>query len=93
MAIRRARSGEFYDTNPNAEFSPGDIWSDLPSFGVLPDPLIRGIVVTPVCDFANEKTEAVTYLPFIPLPIFFLRHAGPPDRSKTLQWTDEDCGS
>lgn len=55
----------FYDGRPSASNLPGDIWRGLPTFGVLPHPTTRGVVITPACDLAQAKTETITYLPII----------------------------
>lgn len=49
----------------------GDIWKDLPTFGLLKMAHCSGIVITPACDLANSKVETVTYLPIVPLEYFF----------------------
>jgi hypothetical protein len=57
--------------NPNPDHNTGDIWRDLPTFGLLKVPTCSGIVITPACDLANSKVETVTYLPIISLPQWF----------------------
>lgn len=69
--MRTARRRDYYETTPDSKFGPGDIWSDLPTFGLLPRPEAVGIVITAACDFANQKTETVTYLPMVPLLEYF----------------------
>jgi len=71
MRTARPRRSDHYETTPDPKFGPGDIWSDLPTFGLLPGPGTIGIVITPACDFANQKTETVTYLPIVPLLKYF----------------------
>lgn len=55
----------FYDGMPSANNLPGDIWKGLPTFGVLPTPTTRGVIITPACDLAQGKTETVTFLPVV----------------------------
>ena len=43
----------------------------LPSHGLITSLCTSGVVVTPACDLANCKAETVTYVPIIPLGIFF----------------------
>lgn len=57
----------YYDKNPESEFATGDIWSGLPTHGLLRRSHAAGIVVTPACDLANDKVETVTYLPILPI--------------------------
>ena len=60
----------FY-SNPSPDHNTGDIWRDLPTFGLLKIPTCSGIVITPACDLANSKVETVTYLPIVSLPQWF----------------------
>lgn len=60
----------FY-SNPNPDHNTGDIWRDLPTFGLLKVPTCSGIVITPACDLANSKVETLTYLPIISLTQWF----------------------
>jgi len=56
---------DYYELDPPLEHAPGDIWSDLPTFGVLPADRTAGLVITPACDLSNRKVETITYLPVI----------------------------
>lgn len=58
---------DFYDDLPTADHRTGDIWADLPTFGILGRSTASGIVITPACDLAQCKTETITYLPIIPV--------------------------
>lgn len=55
----------FYDAMPINDNRPGDVWTKLPTFGIFPNEVIRGVVITPACDLANKKCETITYLPII----------------------------
>ena len=57
----------FYDRFPSSRHSSGDIWSSVPSFGLLGDSPVTGLVLTPACDLQNQKSYAVTYVPLIPV--------------------------
>src|SRR5207249_4320046 len=46
----------FYVDFPAGELATGDIYRDLPTFGLLPAPRAPGIVITPACDLAQSKT-------------------------------------
>jgi hypothetical protein len=58
---------DFYDALPTADHRTGDIWTGLPTFGMLGRATVPGIVITPACDLAQCKSETVTYLPIIPV--------------------------
>lgn len=58
-------AAHFYDAMPTSDHRPGDIWSNLPTFGSTPGNCCRAIVITPACDLANKKCESITYLPII----------------------------
>lgn len=70
IAIMRSASRNYY-SSPQFEHATGDIWKDLPSFGLLKTAQCSGIVITPACDLANSKVETVTYLPIVPISYFF----------------------
>jgi len=56
---------DYYDQLPESGHAPGDIWLNLPTYGVLKKPITAGVVVTPACDLQNAKSETVTYLPLL----------------------------
>ena len=61
----------YYEYLPTAEHQCGDIWMDLPSFGLIGSlPVTTGIMITPSCDVANFKTETLTYLPVVPVSTY-----------------------
>ncbi len=55
----------YYQFNPAGEHATGDIWSQLPTNGLLRSSLCSGLVITPACDLANQKVETITYLPIV----------------------------
>lgn len=75
---------DYYDVFPALENSPGDIWTDLPTHGLLPIPRLAGLIITPACDLANRKVDAVTYLPVIPIRAFFSIVSVLPDVRRTI---------
>src|SRR5688500_442058 len=79
---------DYYDVNPSAHHSPGDLWRELPTFGLLPFSQCGGIVITPACDLANNKAETITYLPVISAIEWFGTTAFLPELRRTLdgQW-------
>ncbi|MEK6291529.1 MAG: hypothetical protein V4793_09095 [Paraburkholderia tropica] len=64
-------AGDYYNSNPEASHSAGDIWADLPTYGLLGTRRRAGIVITPPCDLAQGKVETITYLPIINLSSYF----------------------
>ena len=71
-ASKPLRVGDYYDLVPPIALSAGDIWSDLPTFGLIPGGATRAIVITPACDLSNRKVATVSYLPIVPLRRYFL---------------------
>ena len=63
---------DYYDLVPPVALAAGDIWSDLPTFGLIPGGATRAIVITPACDLSNRKVATASYLPIIPLRRYFL---------------------
>ena len=59
----RLNPRDFYDALPRSDHRPGDIWRGLPSFGILKNSNVRGLVITPACDLSNNKSETITFLP------------------------------
>lgn len=57
---------DFYESLPSGTHSTGDIWAQLPTFGLLNDG-VASIVITPACDLAQKKCETITYLPILPV--------------------------
>jgi hypothetical protein len=61
----RITARNYYDTNPSTVQRTGDVWSGLPTHGLLPSKSLSGVVITPACDLAQAKVETVTYLPVL----------------------------
>lgn len=83
----------YYDVVPSADHEPGDLWSNLPTYGVLPQRSLPGLVITPSCDLANRKVETVTYLPAMPVSEYLTSRSLLP---RILQKTDGQlsaCGA
>jgi hypothetical protein len=83
---------DYYDRNPSLEHVPGDIWSDLPTFGLLGVPRARGLVVTPACDLANRKVETITYLPLLPIRAYLATPGFRPDIARAVNGQLEAVG-
>src|SRR5687767_4466012 len=60
-------ASDYYEFFPPSEHRVGDVWVDLPTFGMLGIERVAGIVITPACDLQNCKTETITYLPIVPI--------------------------
>lgn len=69
--FRKIGAKSYYDYLPKLAHGCGDIWRDLPSFGVLGSRPIAGVVVSAACDLTQRKTETVTFLPVIPVGQYF----------------------
>lgn len=69
---------DYYDYYPSGLHATGDIWRNLPAFGLLDLQSVTGIVITPACDLAQRKCETVTYLPivsiedYVSMPAFYM---------------------
>ncbi|MCL4793824.1 MAG: hypothetical protein KJZ84_04645 [Bryobacteraceae bacterium] len=62
---------DLYEYNPDLTHEPGDIWTDVPTLGLLRSPVTAGIVITPACDLSWSKSETLTFLPIIPVYEYF----------------------
>jgi len=58
---------DYYELIPSADHQSGDIWTDLPTHGVLGAARLPCVVITPACDLVNRKVETLTYLPIVPV--------------------------
>lgn len=70
---------DYYETFPPAHHSPGDLWSKLPTHGVLSLEFTPGLIITPACDLLNRKVETATYLPVVSLRTYFTSRSVLPD--------------
>ena len=57
----------YYSELVTNEHCTGDVWSNLPTHGLLKESHLPGVVITPACDLANDKVETISYLPIIPI--------------------------
>jgi hypothetical protein len=76
---------DYYDIVPSSGNAAGDIWSGLPTFGILGSKPLPGIVITPACDLSNRKVETITYLPIIPARAYFATLAFMPDVFREIE--------
>lgn len=76
---------DYYDQFPSAEHHPGDIWADMPTFGVLPQLSLAGIVLTPACDLSNRKVESITYLPILPVSTYVTSRSALPEIKRLVE--------
>lgn len=58
-------STAYYVRMPSGPIAQGDVWAGLPS--VSSDRLNSGIVITPRCDLAHEKSTVINYLRIVSL--------------------------
>jgi hypothetical protein len=83
---------DYYDRNPSLAHLPGDIWSDLPTFGLLGLPRTRGLVITPACDLANRKVETITFLPMLSVREYLAAPGFRPDVARAVNGQLEAAG-
>jgi hypothetical protein len=62
---------DYYDYLPSPPHKTGDIWTNLPTFGLLKQRFCSGVIITPACDLVNSKTETISYLPIIRIEEWF----------------------
>lgn len=58
---------DFYKNMPSLSHETGDIWHNLPGFGLPNKVMTSGIVISPACDLSQKKTETATIIPIIPI--------------------------
>ena len=71
MIPRSLHPHHFYNRHPSEHIQTGDIWCNLPTFGLLPVDSTAGVVVTPSCDLSNSKVHSITYLPIVAINDWF----------------------
>ncbi|MER8479537.1 hypothetical protein [Mesorhizobium sp. M1163] len=76
--VTKVDSKSYYNTLPPLGHECGDIWRNLPSFGMLGETPCAGIVITPACDLSWQKSDTLTYLPIVPIRTFFSMEAALP---------------
>lgn len=69
--FRPVNAKSYYESLPSSKPSCGDIWTNIPSFGLLPTNFATAISISPACDISNFKTETLTFLPIIPVSQYF----------------------
>jgi hypothetical protein len=65
----------YYLRLPSGPPTQADIWDGLPTWGGT-QPFCTGILITPRCDLAHDKTAVINYLPILPLNEYLLRIGG-----------------
>lgn len=68
----------YYEQFPSGNHQTGDIWSNIPTHGLLPIPTTAALLITPACDLQNRKTDTLVFVPIVPLTVavklrFFFR--------------------
>ncbi|MGY3922356.1 hypothetical protein LA366_04205 [Aeromonas jandaei] len=56
---------DYYLTLPSFSIETGDIWTNIPTLGLLDIEISNAIIINPSCDLAQEKTRIITLLPII----------------------------
>jgi hypothetical protein len=85
-------ASDYYEFFPPSEHRVGDIWSDLPTFGMLGIEHVTGIVITPACDLQNCKVETITYLPIVSVRQVFSLRGFSPTVVKTINGLAQTLG-
>ncbi len=70
--FRPVSAKSYYESLPDSKPSCGDIWTNIPSCGLLPLDFVTAISISPACDISNFKTETLTFLPIVPVSQYFL---------------------
>ncbi len=78
-------ASEYYDVLPAADHHPGDVWSHLPTHGVLSGTQPASVVITPACDLVRRKAETVTYLPLVSVRSYLSSRSYLPDLIRRTQ--------
>lgn len=78
-------AADYYDFFPSGDHHPGDIWVDLPTFGILPEDKLPGLVITPACDLSNRKVETITYVPIVPVSEYLVSRSSLPDIKRAVE--------
>lgn len=84
LDARKISAKNYYDYLPPGRHQCGDIWANLPTFGLLGKPVVSGLIVTPACDLSNRKSETVTYLPIVSIREYFCTKAQIPILKKKI---------
>ncbi len=58
-------SRKYYDPLPDAQHETGDIWTGVPTLGLLRQQTCSALVVSPACDLAHNKVDVVCVIPII----------------------------
>lgn len=58
-------ASDYFEFFPSPDHRAGDIWVNLPTYGIIGIEHTPAVVITPACDLQNEKTETITYLPIL----------------------------
>jgi hypothetical protein len=84
LKMKKISPKDYYDLSPSFGNAAGDIWSDLPTHGLVGTARSSGIVITPACDLANCKVETITYLPITTVRSFFSMRAALPEFRRAI---------
>jgi len=83
---------DYYELFPSGDHQSGDIWTDLPTHGVLADARLPCVVITPACDLVNRKVETVTYLPILGVGTYLTSRSHLPEILRTINGQLKACG-
>lgn len=63
--VPQIEARDFYKNMPSLDHETGDIWHNLPGFGLPNNVTTTGIVISPACDLSQKKTETATVIPIV----------------------------
>jgi hypothetical protein len=66
----RFSSRKYYDLLPDTQHETGDIWTGVPTLGLLKQPTCSALVVSPACDLAHNKVDVVCVIPIISVRLY-----------------------
>jgi hypothetical protein len=62
---KKITANDYYSQLLTDYHQPGDIWSGLPTHGLLKRKHATAVIVTPACDLSQRKVDTLTYLPIV----------------------------
>jgi hypothetical protein len=75
IKVDRSIQENYYLRLPSGPPTQADIWEGLPAWAEAEE-TCTGILITPRCDFAHDKTPVINYLPIISLNKYLLQFGG-----------------
>jgi hypothetical protein len=64
-------SRKYYDSLPESPHETGDIWTGIPTLGLLRQQTCSALVMSPACDLAHNKVDVVCVIPIVSVCQYF----------------------